>query len=202
MVFHLESSSARAQVLFDIMLYNAFVVALAASVMAVEDPAAKIEKGEPTKEFLKDLDELKGSQIEALGATNNEICSLIETAHVEDMANQEEFQDRMRRRLNFNCALAIQKNHPGAFSEIFYEASKGERMEFVRRMGDQICAYESVFHSSPIEKQVKKYCAKAKGSQQQAASSAAPTTKSDNSSLVLQVSLATVCGAALIAFFI
>jgi hypothetical protein len=183
---------------------KALVVVLAASVMAVEDPAAKVEKGKATKNFLKeDLGDLKGSQIEALGTTNSEICALIEAAHVEEMADKEKFQDRMRRRLNFNCALAIQKNHPGAFSEIFYEASKGEKMEFVRRMGEQICAHQSVFQSSPIEKQVGKYCTKAKNSQQQSASATAPNTKNDNSSaLALQISLATICGAALVALFI
>lgn len=181
------------------MLYNALIVLLASSAMAVEDPAGSVKKGKEMHRFLKDLGDLKGDQIEALGSTNAEVCSLMEEVYVED---NEELQDRMRRRLNFSCALAIQKNHANTFGEIFNDAKNGEKMEFVRRMGEQICAEANVFKASCISHQVEKYCTEVKVKQASATAAAAAGTEASNSASHMQASLMTVCVSALMAFLI
>lgn len=186
------------------MFYNALAIILVTSAMAVEDPAAnvkKLEKGQSADDFLKKLHKLEEQQIEALGTINSGICALIEYVHVDNAKSKDdEFPDRMRRRLNLGCALDIQKSHPDVFIDIFDESSKGEKMEFVRRMGDAICAHESVFSGSPVSEQVQEYCAKMKSLQLEAVP--ITTMPDDSSAFVLQASFATACGAALVVLFV
>lgn len=124
------------------------------------DPLADVKKpAKITKELQSNLRDYSKEQIAALGSSS-EACKYIKLKHFGDNSA---FITKFRSHVSFECAQAIFDHHQDAFDALFEEATKGERMEFVRRLGkEKVCAKPKLFSKSNLATTVETFCKEAK----------------------------------------